>query len=164
MIRKFFEFDFIFFFAVILLIGFGSIALWSILFQGGGAGNEIFTRHIIYAVIGCVIFIMFGLMDYGILKSYSTFLYFGSIGLLITTIVFGTTLRGTSGWLNLGFAYIQPVEIVKIFMVIFLAHFISKKRGELGEVTTIIVSFLLTAVVGFLYQVSKKDIYYHLFW
>lgn len=150
MIRKIFNFDFITFFSILLLVGFGTVALGSIFVYGDGGGSEIFTRHIIYAAISIVIFVVFSLMDYTILRTYSTYLYFFSIVLLIATLIFGTTLRGTSGWLNVGFAYVQPVEIIKIFMIVFLAHFISEKRGELGEITTIIVSFILVSIVSFL--------------
>jgi rod shape determining protein RodA len=97
-----------------------------------------------------VVLIIFSYLDYAILRAYSNFLYFFSIALLVATLFFGTTLRGTSGWLNIGFTYIQPVEIVKIFMIIFLAHFISEKRGELGEITSIITSFVLVSIIGFL--------------
>lgn len=150
MIRKIFAFDFIAFFTIILLVGFGAIALGSIFLYGDSGSSEIFTRHIIYVGIGVCILILFGIIDYTILQTYSTYLYFFSITLLVVTLIFGTTLRGTSGWLNLGFMYVQPVEIIKIFMIIFLAHFISQKRGELGEVMTIIVSFILVSIVSFL--------------
>ncbi|MFA5986350.1 MAG: rod shape-determining protein RodA [Parcubacteria group bacterium] len=149
MIRKFFAFDFIYFFTVILILIFGTIALWSVFSYGDGWDRTIFVKHLTYVVIGIGIFIIFSLIDYGIWRAYSTFLYFVSIGLLGITVLFGTTLRGTSGWLNLGFTYIQPVEIIKVFIIIFLAHFISKKRGELGEITTIIVSFILTSIMAF---------------
>jgi rod shape determining protein RodA len=150
MIRKFLAFDFLLFFTVLLLVGFGIVALWSIFYYSDSFTNTIFVKHLSYVGIGIGLFVLFGVLDYSFLRSYSTFLYFFTIGILIATLLFGTTLRGTSGWLNLGFASFQPVEIVKVFMIIFLAHFISKKRGELGEMTTIIISFILTAVVGFL--------------
>lgn len=150
MIRKIFAFDFITFFTVVLLVGFGVIALGSIFLYGDSGSSEIFTRHIIYVGIGMCVFIFFGVMDYTILRAYSTYLYFFSIVLLLITLFFGTTLRGTSGWLDLGFVYVQPVEIIKVFMIIFLAHFISQKRGELGELTTIIVSFVLISIISFL--------------
>jgi len=150
MLQKFFGFDFIFFFTVLLLIGFGVVTLGSIFLYGDNVNSVIFTRHIVYAVLAICGFTLFGLIDYNVLRAYSTFFYFFSVGILLITLFFGTTLRGTSGWIDFGFASFQPVEIVKVFMIIFLAHFISKKRGELGEMTTIIVSFLLTAVIGFL--------------
>ncbi len=150
MLRKFFEFDFIFFFTVLLLLGFGIITLGSMFLYGDGANSVIFIRHMVYVVLAIGGFILFGLIDYNILRAYSTFIYFFSVGLLLVTLVFGTTFRGTSGWLNLGFAYFQPVELIKVFIIIFLAHFISKKRGELGEITTIITSFVLVSIVAFL--------------
>jgi len=150
MLRKFFGFDFVFFFTVLLLLGFGVIALGSMFLYGENASNAIFIRHLVYVVLAMIGFISFGLIDYNILRAYSTFLYFFSAGLLLVTLVFGTTFRGTSGWLNLGVAYFQPVELIKIFVIIFLAHFISKKRGELGEVTTIIASFVLVSIIALL--------------
>ncbi len=150
MLRKLFDFDLLLFFAVILLVVFGTVALWSVFLHVDIFNNTILVRHTVYAIIGVVLFTLFGLIDYKIFKSYSTFLYFFSVSLLVVTLIFGTNLRGTSGWLNLGFAYVQPVEIVKIFMIIFLAHFISKKRGELGEIATIVISFGMVSVIGFL--------------
>ncbi|MEN8252325.1 MAG: rod shape-determining protein RodA [Patescibacteria group bacterium] len=150
MIRKLFSFDPILFFAVSLLIGFGVITLWSVFFYSDSFSNSIFVRHVVYVALGISAFIVFGLMNYNTLRAYSTFLYFFCVFLLVITLVFGTTMRGTSGWIDLGFVSFQPVEIVKVFMIIFLAHFISKKRGELGEMMTIIVSFVLVSIVGFL--------------
>lgn len=148
MLRKIFSFDLIYFFTVILLLTFGTIALWSVFSYGEGSDQSIFVKHLTYVGIGVGVFVLMGVIDYGILRAYSTFFYFFSIALLIITLMFGITLRGTSGWLNLGFTYIQPVEIIKIFMIIFLAHFISKKRGELGEIATIIASFVLTSIMA----------------
>lgn len=148
MLQKIFAFDLIYFFTVILLLTFGTIALWSVFSYGEGSDQSIFVKHLTYVGIGVGIFVLMGVIDYGILRAYSTFFYFFSIALLIITLMFGITLRGTSGWLNLGFTYIQPVEIIKIFMIIFLAHFISKKRGELGEIATIIASFVLTSIMA----------------
>ncbi len=60
------------------------------------------------------------------------------------------TIRGTAGWLSFGFFQVQPVEVAKVTLIIFLASFISKKKSELGEWTRLIVSLLLTAGIIFL--------------
>ncbi len=148
MLRRFFRYDPLYGSAIVLLVGFGTVALWSVLVGDGDKNHLVFSRHIIYVLLGGGLFWLFARVDYGVLRAYSTALYFFSILLLLLTLFFGTTVRGTSGWLNLGFTVVQPVEIVKIFMIIFLAHFISEKRGELGEVASIITSFVLVAVVG----------------
>lgn len=135
---------------IVLLVGFGTVALWSALVGGGETSHEVLTRHGVFIALGFAVFWLFARMDYGALRAYSTWLYFFSLGLLIVTIFFGTTVRGTSGWLNLGFTVVQPVELVKIFMIIFLAHFIADKRGELGEAASIVVSFVLVSIVGVL--------------
>lgn len=146
--RQFFRYDALYVSAIALLVGFGTVALWSALVGDGDAHHIVFSRHVAYVVLGAGLFWLFARVDYSALRSYSTALYFFSIVILLVTLFFGTTVRGTSGWLNLGFTVVQPVEIVKIFMIIFLAHFISDKRGELGEVASIVVSFVLVAVVG----------------
>lgn len=150
MLQRFFSFDPIYFLCVMLLLGFGTVTLWSILSYTDSGEYAIFIRHAVFVVVGVGALFTFSSFDYATLRSYSNFLYFLSIGLLVCTLFFGTTLRGTSGWLNIGFTYVQPVEIVKIFMIIFLSHFISEKRSELGEIMSIMVSFILVSIVGFL--------------
>ncbi len=148
MIQRFFHFDLVAFFTIILLVGFGTSAIGSIFLRGDGS-DDVFMHHVAYVFVGMCVFFFFAFVDYTILRAYSTYLYFLSLILLLATLFFGVTLRGTSGWLDIGFVSFQPVEIVKIFMIIFLAHFISEKRGELGEVMSIVVSFVLVSIVCF---------------
>lgn len=65
-------------------------------------------------------------------------------------LIFGSTIRGTSGWLQFfGFQF-QPVEFSKIVLIIFLASFISQKRSELGDFVRLFASFVLTSILVFL--------------
>jgi rod shape determining protein RodA len=65
-------------------------------------------------------------------------------------LFWGTSARGTVGWIGLGFFNIQPVEIAKLSLIIFLASFISKKKSELGGMVRLAVSLILTSVMIFL--------------
>lgn len=78
------------------------------------------------------------------------------LGILLLVLVFGTTVRGTSGWIGFGFFNVQPVEISKIVLIIFLASFISKKRMELEETGRLVASFILTAVMVF-FVIKQPD-------
>jgi len=80
-------------------------------------------------------------------QKYSTTLYFVTIAVLFLVLLFGTTVNGTAGWLSFGIFQIQPVEIAKVTLIIFLASFISKKKSELGEWVRVIASLVLTAVL-----------------
>ncbi|HBP00935.1 MAG TPA: rod shape-determining protein RodA [Candidatus Moranbacteria bacterium] len=74
-------------------------------------------------------------------------MYFATLFVLLSVLIFGTTVRGTSGWIGLGAFRIQPVEISKIALIIFLASFISQKRMELGETGRLVASFILTSIM-----------------
>ncbi|NTW27735.1 MAG: rod shape-determining protein RodA, partial [Candidatus Moranbacteria bacterium] len=52
--------------------------------------------------------------------------------------------RGTAGWIGIGSFHIQPVEIAKLSLVIFLASFISQKKMELGETGRLVASLILS--------------------
>lgn len=146
MIRRLFDLDFIVVGAFVLLLGAGLIALYSIFPYNNGL-SPFFVRQSAYVVAALFVAALVGLINYDVLRSYSTALYFITVGALVIVLVFGETVRGTVGWLNLGFVQIQPVEMAKITMIIFLADFIARKRILLGEVMTIFVSFLLMGVV-----------------
>lgn len=146
MLRKFLNFDFIYFAGVLLLLAVGLIALYSI----SPDSSDIFWRQFTFAGIGIVLFVILGMTDYSIFRNYSTLLYFLSIIILVIVLFFGKKVGGTVGWIDLGFITIQPVEFAKIGIIIFLAHFIEDKRIVLGELTTIIASFVLVSIIGFL--------------
>ncbi len=63
------------------------------------------------------------------LKKYYKFiplLFFGIIGLNVFLIVQGTTTRGASNWIDLGFFNLQPSEVAKPIMIIALAFYLEK--------------------------------------
>ena len=88
--------------------------------------------------------------DYRHIEKYSTALYFITLTVLVGVLILGTTIHGTVGWISFGLFYVQPVEIAKVTLIIFLASFISKKKSELGEWTRVVASLILSAVFIFL--------------
>ncbi len=149
MFHRFFHIDFIFLLTILLIVGFGGVAIGSI-FLYGDNNSSIFYRHIIYVGVGLAVFFVLCFVDYALWRAISTYMYFFAVILLIVTLIFGTTVRGTSGWLVLGPITVQSVEIVKIMMIFFVARFIAEKRVVLGEMLSIIVSFVLVSIVGML--------------
>ena len=73
-------------------------------------------------------------------------LYFLGIGALLLVIFWGTTMRGTTGWIGLGGFHIQPVELIKLVTVVFLASFLSKKKDRLSVNARIIASVVLVFI------------------
>ncbi len=145
-VRHFFNLDFILILTVSVISGLGLTIIYSMFGAGETAG--LFLRQLIYACIGIGIIITIGIINYDHLRTYSTLLYMTALCALAYVLMFGVTVNGTAGWIDIGVAKVQPVEFAKISLIIFLAHFISTKRTELGEVPTIIGSFFIMGIVA----------------
>ena len=135
---------------VFLLLLLGLIALWSISFRGAIFNPGNLERQAISALIGLVLMFFLSFYDYRVLSSYSTRLYFAIIILLFLVLLFGTTVRGHTGWIGMGALRFQPVEIAKLILIIFLASFFSKKKNQLSIVMRIIASTMLVLIPLFL--------------
>ena len=145
MFRRFFQGDWVLLSAAYLLLGVGLLTIYSL--SGGFPQQNIFVRQMVFAALGTVFLISFPLFDYRHLSRLSTPLYFLTMGVLAFVLVFGSTIRGTSGWIQfMGFQF-QPVEFSKIVLIIFLASFISQKRSELGDFVRLFASFVLTSIL-----------------
>ena len=133
--------------AVFFLIGISVLALYGFSIAAPERTFDPFSRQLLFIAIGIAAFLFFTFMDYGVLRSYSTVLYFAMVSILLLTAVFGTTVRGTSGWIGVGAFHVQPVEFAKVVLIIFLAHFITKKRSELGEALAMGGSLVFTMII-----------------
>lgn len=84
-------------------------------------------------------------------NSISPHLLAAGCALLLLVLVVGKEVNGSTRWINLGIFNIQPSELVKLFVVIFLAGYMLR-RGE--EVRTTVKGFLkpmlIIGVVGVL--------------
>ncbi|HLN19099.1 MAG TPA: rod shape-determining protein RodA [Patescibacteria group bacterium] len=140
---KFSKLDWVLNSAVFLLIAFGLAALWSISFEGASFSGANFEKQVISLTIGLLAMFFLAFYDYRVLNAMSTRMYFSLLALLLLVIFFGTTVRGTTGWIGISTLRFQPVEIAKVVLVIFLASFLSKKKNQLSIVVRTIVSIIL---------------------
>ncbi len=151
MINKLFKADWVLLSAVFLLLSIGLAVLYSISNTGSeNFSSSVFFKQVFFSVLAVFVMIFFSFTNYHYLRSYSTSIYFATLFILLIVLIFGETVRGTSGWIGLGFFNIQPVEIAKISLVVFLASFISQKKMEIGEAGRLIASFVLTSIMLFL--------------
>jgi rod shape determining protein RodA len=145
--RIFFKFDSILVAVTLLLLGVSLLTLYSISASGGA---DYFLKQLIFSVLGLGIMFFVAFLDYRHIEKYSTVLYFITLFILALVLFFGTTVHGTAGWLSFGVFQVQPVEISKVTLIIFLASFISKKKSELGEWVRVIASMVFSVVMIFL--------------
>jgi cell division protein FtsW (lipid II flippase) len=93
------------------------------------------TRHVIYLVAGFAILLVAALTPWSLdlLQRYKYSALLASLALLLVTFVFGTSVGGARLWIALGPVQIQPSEIVKVTLVIFLAAYLAEKRDLIGS-------------------------------
>ena len=145
---KFQKIDLIAVVAAFLLTVIGLTVLFTISSGTTLGGN--FFRQLIAVVIGVAVMLFLISYDYRSLSAASTKLYFLMLISLLLVVVFGSTVRGTTGWLKLGIFNFQPVEVAKVVMIIFLASFLTKKKFEMSIAVRIISSIVLVALPVFL--------------
>lgn len=116
-------FDWPIFISVLLLTLLGLSVIYSTTLDGG---SLLFIKQIISLLIGIGVAVVVSIVDYRRWGSMSWWLYGLCILLLIAVLVFGSNVRGTTGWFVIGSISIQPVELVKVLVVITLAYYISQ--------------------------------------
>ena len=91
-------------------------------------------RQAIFAILGFIV--MAGMMRY----DYKKLRKFAGIGLLVCMVLLlavyipglGVKINGARRWLRLGFN-LQPVELAKIALIIYMAHSLTKKQKKIRE-------------------------------
>jgi cell division protein FtsW (lipid II flippase) len=114
-------------------------------------------RQGLWVVIGVAAFAvaLIGLRrDYRVLESYKYLFGLGAIALLFLPRLpgLGETVNGARLWVHVGGLQLQPGELSKIFMVIFLAGYLREKRevlaqGRLKDLGPLLVIWAATMLV-----------------
>jgi cell division protein FtsW len=112
-------------------------------------------KQIFFVVIGMGVMVLLTKLDYHYLKKLA---YPGIIlSIILLLLIFipplGIRAGGARRWLNLGFFSFQVTELVKISIVLFLAHFLTRKANYLKSFSRailipLLVTFLIIALIA----------------
>src|SRR3989339_1967756 len=130
------KFDWLLVLPIFLLLIFSFFILNSI-------SPSIFPAYYWYIGLGVLAFLFFSLFDFEIVSAFSNYFYLISIVLLIATLIIGQVTRGTVRWIPIGSLSFQPSEMVRPFLLIFFADYITQKKLHLKRLVKII------ALMGF---------------
>ncbi len=109
---------------VFALLIIGLIALYS-----ASTSNEFFEfkKQIIWILVSIPLLILTMCIDYKILARFSWLFYIISVILLIL-VLFTEKINGANSWFNIGSFSMQPAELAKIAVILFLVNIICKLR------------------------------------
>lgn len=131
---------------MLVLVMFGLAAIYSVaLSQEDGTFLNV-KKQLLALAIGLVCYFFFSFYNYRLLRNYSILLYAIGILLLIGVLVFGSTIRGTTGWFDFGVFSFQPVEVMKFALAIALATYCSQRARRLFGLREIIETIVITGV------------------
>jgi rod shape determining protein RodA len=120
-------------FGMFTLILFGMAAIYSVALSQDGGDFLNVKKQLVAIVIAGVCYLFLLTSNYRLLRSYSKVLYAGGVLLLLGVLFFGSTIRGTTGWFDLGIFSFQPVELMKVVHAITLAVYCSERaRRQFG--------------------------------
>jgi len=121
------DLDWIMLTAVIILIALAISVIYSTTYNDP-ATSGLALYHGIYAIIGFVIAGILIFIDYRAIRSYYLILYILGLALLILVLIFGKTVFGATRWIDFGFFQLQPSEIFKLILILFLAKIFSDTK------------------------------------
>jgi len=142
--------DWILLLAVLVLFGFGMAAIYSVELSRESAEFLLLRKQGIAFAIGIVLLVVSAGANYLQLRNYGRLLYLIGIGLMVLVLIFGSTIRGTTGWFVLFGVSFQPVEFMKLALAVELARYFGEHARRQFGWREIFGSGLLTCVPVFL--------------
>lgn len=140
------KFDWLLFAAVFLLVVLSLATIYSITLSQEQLDFLFFKKQLLFVGIGFVLMLILTLFSYTAYRSSAFYFYISGILFLFLVLFFGATVRGTSGWFDFGIFNFQPVEFVKLALVIVLARFFSKNLNYKRSERLLISSGLIIAI------------------
>ena len=124
---KIFALDFLLIFLVLLL---GAISFFAMYSTEQGKLGYFTQSHIYRFFIFFIVFIVISFFKIQFWHKYAYLFYFTILILLISVDFFGITSQGSKRWISLFFINLQPSELMKVALIIFLARFYYKIPAE----------------------------------
>ena len=120
---KFFNIDFVLFFSVLLL---GIISIFAQYSSSGGQWATHSINHALRFLIFFLFFLSISFININIWNRFSFLIFIGFILLLVAVKFFGLQSQGSRRWINLFIFNLQPSELMKIGIILFLSNYYHK--------------------------------------
>ena len=106
-----------------------------------------FIRQGIFSSVGLIIFLLAIYFPTKLFKKISPFLMLILIASLLGLIIYGSAYNQALSWYDLKIITIQPSEIGKIIIILFLANYYNNHKDDLDNQWTLLKPILLTIII-----------------
>ena len=142
--------DYSIFFTVLLLCMFGLVMVFSASYYYAQSyfsdGLYYLKRQAVYMALGFGIMLFVSRIDYHIWDRLKVAAVGLALALLVAVLVFGVERNGGKRWLIIGGISIQPSEIAKFAMIIYMAAFMSKRPAAMKNFVRGILPLLIVFI------------------
>ncbi len=147
--------DGVFLGGVVALLGFSLVMVFSVtvVADDGGADFSRILRHGAYIGIGCVAMGVFALLPVSLWQRFARPLMVAGVVLLALVLVpgIGIEVNGSQRWFAVGAVRVQPSELMKLIMIVYMADYLTRRRAQLRSFRLGVFNVgLVVALVGVL--------------
>lgn len=113
--------------------------------------NNAFYKQLIWFIIGYFIIIIVKKFKFKKIFTYSKYLYFFSLFLLLLVLFLGSNINGAKCWFNIFGISFQPSELTKFTMCLYMSEIITtNKSNNLKLIIKLFIIFLIPSILVFL--------------
>jgi rod shape determining protein RodA len=136
--------DWILLFSVVLISLAGLVSMNSF-----GVSSRFFERQIVWLSASIFIFLVASMVNWSFLKNTRVIvlLFTLSVGMLSLLFVVGSVFKGAQSWFSLGAFALQPVDPIKLVVILILAKYFSRRHMEIANIRHILVSGFYVFVI-----------------
>ena len=123
LIDKFLALDFILIFLIILL---GLISFFAMYSSERGVFDYYTTSHVYRFFIFLALFFLISFININLIFKSTYIFYFVVLFLLVIVDLYGVSASGSKRWIKIFFINLQPSELMKVTLIMFLARYYHK--------------------------------------
>ena len=125
-----------------------------------GSSWSLFVRHLTWLTIGAVALVVTVSVDYRRWRTLALPLLVVSAGLLVLVLVpgLGLEVNGARSWIGVGSLTLQPSEIAKLALILFVAELLSRRSAAIADSRLTLRPVLVVAGVIALLVMLQPDL------
>ncbi|WP_035589196.1 FtsW/RodA/SpoVE family cell cycle protein [Hippea jasoniae] len=145
-----------------LLMSIGALEVWSssyyFAYRFHHNPNFFFFWQLKYVVVSLVVAVFFSFLNYRFLDKLTVLLVVFSLFLLVLLHFKGVNIRGATRWLNIAGHRFEPSFVAEFSLLVYMAHFISKRINRGEELSESLYPFALVVGIFFVLIVTEPDV------
>ncbi|MNB83488.1 Lipid II flippase FtsW [compost metagenome] len=156
MLQKLKKVDGVIVIVLLMLMAICMLAIYSV--THGRSTDGFHLKMLKFYILGFIAFFGLLLVDYRLLIKYATYIYIAGIGVLVLVSFVGATQNGAKGWIKFGGFSLQPAEMFKLMLILFLASLLVRKNKQKLKFWRDVIPLGLLTLLPFAIVISQNDL------